>query len=181
MSTLWTPGGERTVPPRDPTGGGSTPSASGGTAARPGTQPGAGSGTGPAQEGPKAGPGRGDQEEQAIRQLEEARRQLLSAPAEDIVANHCYGLFELAALYLSARPPALVKARLAIDALAALVERLEGRLGTHEPDMRDALTQIRLAFVQIQQAPATKSGETTTEGSPAPGENDAPGESAADS
>jgi hypothetical protein len=130
------------------------------------------------QEGPKAGPGRGDQEEQAIRQLEEARRQLLSAPAEDIVANHCYGLFELAALYLSARPPALVKARLAIDALAALVERLEGRLGTHEPDMRDALTQIRLAFVQIQQAPATKSGETTTEGSPAPGENDAPGESA---
>ena len=38
------------------------------------------------------------------------------------MANHCYGLFELAAVYLSQQPPLLAQARLAIDAL-----RLPGR------------------------------------------------------
>ena len=46
-----------------------------------------------------------------------------------VVANHAYGLFELAALHLSAKPPSLDQARLAVDALGALVEGLGDRLG----------------------------------------------------
>ena len=65
------------------------------------------------------------------------------------MANHAYGLFELAAIHLSQRPARLDQARLAVDAMGALVEGLAGRLGAAEPSLRDALTQIRLAFVQI--------------------------------
>ncbi len=80
--------------------------------------------------------------------------QLLATPAADVVANHCYGMFELAALHLGARPPQLAEARVAIDALAAVVEALGDRLGEAAPTLRDALAQIRLAYVQI----ATASG-----------------------
>ena len=67
------------------------------------------------------------------------------------MANHAYGLFELAAIHLSQQPPRLDQARLAVDAMAALVEGLGGRLGEAEPSLRDALAQIRLAFVQISE------------------------------
>ncbi len=91
--------------------------------------------------------------------LEELRRQLLSTPAEVVVANHVYGLFELAAIHLSQGPPDLGQARLAVDAMAALVEGLQGRLGDAEPSLRDALAQIRLAFVQISESSAAAGGE----------------------
>jgi hypothetical protein len=82
-------------------------------------------------------------------ELDEVRRQLLEAPVEVVVANHAYGLFELAALHLSALPPNLDQARLAVDALGALITGLEGKLGQVEPALMDALAQIRLAYVQI--------------------------------
>ena len=96
--------------------------------------------------------------------LEELRGQLLATPVEVVVANHAYGLFELAAIHLSERPPALGQARLAIDALGAIVEGLAGRMGDAEPSLVDALAQIRMAFVQIQ---ATLE---QTPGQPPPGE-----------
>jgi hypothetical protein len=77
------------------------------------------------------------------------RDQLAHTPAAAVVANHCLGLFELAALHISLQPPQLDQAALAIDGLGAIVERLEGRLGEDEPTLRDALAQIRLAFVQV--------------------------------
>jgi hypothetical protein len=93
----------------------------------------------------EAGAGAGYDEET----LDEVRRQLLGAPVEVVIGNHAYGLFELAAIHLSARPPNLEQARLAVDALAAIVEGLEGRLGQVEASLREALAQIRLAYVQI--------------------------------
>ncbi len=69
-----------------------------------------------------------------------------------VVANHCYGLFELAAVYLSQQPPLLERAQLAIDALGCLVGGLEGRLGEAEPSLKDGLSQLRLAYVQIDAA-----------------------------
>lgn len=65
------------------------------------------------------------------------------------MANHAYGLFELAAIHLSQQPPNLEEARLAVDALGALVGGLTGRLGEAESSLNDALAQIRLTFVQI--------------------------------
>jgi len=82
----------------------------------------------------------------------ELRRQLAETPAEMVVANHAYGLFELAALHLSLNPPNLAEAQLAIDALGALVEGLAGRLGEEEPQLKEGLTQLRLAFVQLKAA-----------------------------
>jgi hypothetical protein len=80
------------------------------------------------------------------------RAQLANTPAEVVVANHCYGLFELAAVYLSQQPPLLSQARLAIDALGALITGLEGRLGEAEDQLKEGVTQLRLAYVQIDGA-----------------------------
>ncbi len=75
----------------------------------------------------------------------------MSTPAEVVVANHAYGLFELAAIHLSQQPPNLDEARLAVDALGAIVGGLAGRLGEAETSLLDALAQIRLTYVQISE------------------------------
>ncbi len=131
MSTLWTPDGEHPVGrPDDP---------------------------GPAQTssdplGPDGGEPAELGEEELAAQVEAMRSELASSPVEVVVANHCYGLFELAAVYLSQQPPLLDQARLAIDALGCLVDGLEGRLGEGEDGLRDGLSQLRLAYVQIDGA-----------------------------
>jgi hypothetical protein len=141
MSTLWTPDGERPVrrePPRPST---------------PPTDQGA-SGQGPAdsaQGGQDAGGEAGISADEAA-QLAALREQLARTPAAVIVANHAFGLFELAALHLSSQPPGLDDARLAIDGLGALVDGLAGRLGEAEPQLADGLAQLRMAFVQISAA-----------------------------
>jgi hypothetical protein len=124
VGTIWTPSGEQPVGDEG----------SGGAA---GTPPG------------------GDEEqvpEELEAELAEVQRQLLETPASVIIANHAIGLFQLAALHLNQQPPNFVDAQLAIDALGALVEGLGDRLGPDEEALRDALAQIRLAFVQIKSA-----------------------------
>ncbi len=74
------------------------------------------------------------------------------------MANHCYGLFELAAVYLSQTPPLLDQARLAIDALGYLVDGLGERLGEAAGTLKDALAQIRLAFVELARAGGDAAG-----------------------
>ncbi len=96
--------------------------------------------------------------------LDELRRQLLGTPAEVVVANHAYGLFELAAIHLSQQPPRRDQARLAVDAMATLVEGLAGRLGEAETSLKDALAQIRLAYVQISESSSAPDGEPGTGG-----------------
>ena len=87
---------------------------------------------------------------QAEREMSEARSRLAEIPAEVVVTNHVMGLYELAAIHLSADPPDLRQAVLAIDAVACLVDGLGNRLGDDAPTMQDALANIRLAFVQIK-------------------------------
>jgi hypothetical protein len=82
--------------------------------------------------------------------LREARARLAEVPAGTVVVNHVMGLYELAAIHLSATPPKLADAALAIDAVACLVEGLGERLGPETPTLRDALGNIRIAFVQIK-------------------------------
>lgn len=88
--------------------------------------------------------------------IDEARRRVAEAPAEVVVVNHVMGLYELAAIHLSAPRPDLAAAALAIDAVACLVEGLGDRLGSESATMRDALANIRLAFVQIKARAATE-------------------------
>jgi len=89
---------------------------------------------------------------QAMMQRAEVQRQVVESPVEMQVANHAAGLFELAALHLQHPPPNMAEAKLAIDALAGLLAGVSGRLGEHEPDLLAMLSQIQLAFVQVQGA-----------------------------
>jgi hypothetical protein len=141
MSSLWTPSGEHfpekeggATPPPPPPPGGSAP---------------------PDEEEPLSA--------EAQAEIDAMRQQLANSPAEVVVANHCYGLFELAAVYLSQTPPMLFQARLAIDGLGSLLDGLKGRLGEAEPSLLDALSQLRLAFVQLEgvERAAAESAATT--------------------
>lgn len=96
-------------------------------------------------------------------ELLEVAKHLAAAPAEDVIANHCYGLFELAALHLSQQPPQLDKARLVIDALGLLVDGLGERLGQHAGALADGLSQLRLAFVRISSATPASDGHSSPE------------------
>ena len=90
-----------------------------------------------------------DEAQQAIN---EARDRLAGIPAELVVSNHVMGLYELAAIHLGSEPPSLTEAALAIDAVGCLVEGLGARLGPDSDTLVAALSNIRLAFVQIKDA-----------------------------
>jgi hypothetical protein len=97
-------------------------------------------------------------EEEVQARMAELREQLARTPAEVVIANHALGLFELARLHLSLAPPQLDQASLAIDALAAVVERLGDRLGAAAPELAEGLAQLRMAFVRIHAAQEGESG-----------------------
>jgi hypothetical protein len=82
-------------------------------------------------------------------QMEQVRNELLGVPAAVVLANHAMGIYELAAIHLTASEPQLAEASLAIDALGTLVDGLAGRLGEAEPTLREALTQLRSAYVEV--------------------------------
>ncbi len=153
MSSLWTPEGEHRVPrPGDAGSGTAGPAGPGGPQAQ--GEPGR----------PGAEPGTMTEEELAAEEeLLEVAKHLAAAPAEDVVANHCYGLFELAALHLSQQPPQLDKARLAIDSLGLLVDGLGDRLGQHAGALAEGLSQLRLAFVRIAAAGPASDGQAGPE------------------
>ena len=91
-----------------------------------------------------------DDMDAAAEVLADARQRLAEVPAELVVANHAMGLYELAAIHLSAYPPNLNGAVLAIDALGCLVDGLGERIGDNHAVLKDALENIRLAFVQVK-------------------------------
>ena len=90
--------------------------------------------------------------------IDAARQRLAEVPAEVVVTNHVMGLYELAAIHLSAVPPDLESAALAIDAVGCLVEGLGDRIGSDAGTMRDALANIRMAFVEIKGRTADAAG-----------------------
>jgi hypothetical protein len=162
MSTFWTPDGERPIG-REP-------------APAPSAAP-AGGAAGPFGAGGPGGPNDLNEEltaedEAAMTQLQE---QLAATPVELVIANHAFGLFELAALHLSIQPPQLLQARLAIDALGALVEGLAGKLGDYESQLVEGLANLRLAFVQIRGAAQAAAGAPPSSPYPGPGAGSAAG------
>jgi hypothetical protein len=135
--SLWTPGGEHQVP-REP---------------QPGPAPaGRPAGGGPGPEGltlDDLSPEERARAEQMIREMAEAQQRIAEAPVEAVIANHLAGFYELAAIHLQQDPPQLDAATTAIDAFAAVLERLEGKLGEVEDDLTAMLQNIQMAFVQI--------------------------------
>jgi hypothetical protein len=86
-------------------------------------------------------------------ELRRVRAEIAETPAVDIVANHAIGLWQLAVLHLNpeaGQPLRLAEAAVAIDAMGGIVEALGDRLGEHAEPLRGAVTQLRLAFVEVQ-------------------------------
>jgi hypothetical protein len=88
-------------------------------------------------------------------ELAAARARLAQVRAATVVANHAMGLYELAAIHLSLDPPNFGEATVAIDAMAALIDRLPGRLGDDEATLRESLSQLRMAFVVLRDREAS--------------------------
>lgn len=144
MSSLWTPGGEHEVPrEQSPPPGG----AAGQGADQGGRRIEVDAETAAALEA--MSPEERAQAEQMIAEMAQARAELAGTPAAVVVANHAMGLYELAAIHLSQQPPNLAEAEVAVDALAALVEKLQGRLGDAEATLNQALNQLQMAFVEL--------------------------------
>jgi hypothetical protein len=135
--SLWTPSGEHPV---DRPGRSSTPQPD-----QSSPSPGAGPTEADLE---NLSPEEREQLEAMSRQVEEARRQLLQAPAGPVVGQQALQFYELAALHLSQPEPKLDDARIAIDALAAVVDALGPRLGEAENPLRQAVHQLQLAFVE---------------------------------
>lgn len=131
MSSIWTPGGERPVSPKSsaPEPAEASPSPGGATGDRSELSP--------------------EQQAQLEAELAAMQEEVATTPASVVIANHAVGLFQLAAIHLNRQPPNLAEGRLAIDAMAALVEGMAGRLGDEEQPLRDGLAQLRMAFVQL--------------------------------
>jgi hypothetical protein len=128
MSTFWTPSGERPIPRDEP----------GAPAPPPGAQPSA---------------DEDDISEEELRaELRAMQEQMLRTPAAIVVANHCIGLVELAALHLNQDPPNLADAQIAIDALAGIIDAVGARMGDNGPALRQALNQMRMAFIEAKTA-----------------------------
>ncbi len=96
------------------------------------------------------------EEQEQVRQMQaemaDARARLLETPAAVVIANHAMGLYELGAIHLTADPPQLTEASVAIDALAAIVDSVGDRLGEPLPTLKQALSQLRAAYVQVHSA-----------------------------
>lgn len=88
-------------------------------------------------------------------ELEQLQADLAGSDPAVVISNHCYGLFELAAVYLSLQPPRLDAAQMAIDALAGVLDGLGDRLGETAGPLREGLAQLRLGWVQVAAAKAT--------------------------
>ncbi len=141
--SLWTPGGEVPIernPGPDPT---EPPAPDGGAAGMVGA---------PSLD--DLSPEERQQAEEMVAQMAEVQRQVLSAPASQFVINHVVGLYELGAIHLGQPEPDLAAAQLAIDAMAALLDATEARLGEDAVSLRDALTQMQMVFVQMKAASA---------------------------
>jgi hypothetical protein len=88
------------------------------------------------------------QYEQMVTEMAEVQRQVLAAPAAQVITNHVAGFYELAALHLSQEDPRFDEAQVAIDAMSGVLGAVGDRLGEHTEALRAALNQLQLAFVQ---------------------------------
>lgn len=93
-------------------------------------------------------------DEELEAELRAMQEQMVRTPAAIVVANHCIGLVELAALHLGQNPPNLGDAQIAIDALAGILDALGSRMGENGPPLRQALNQMRMAYVEAKTAAA---------------------------
>lgn len=131
--SLWTPGGEV---PIEPTKGPEADSPA--TAETPDG----------GADLPELSPEEQEKAREMAKAMADSRQQILETGVPALLANHAMGMYELAAIHLTAEEPDFSETRLAIDALKIFVEGLKGRLGEVEETLVEALHQIQLGYVQ---------------------------------
>ena len=89
--------------------------------------------------------------EAMVKEMAAAQERIAQTPVAVVISTHLMGLYELAAIHLSQQPPNLKDASLAIDALGAVMDKLINQLGESEETLKDALHQIRMAYVSLEQ------------------------------
>jgi hypothetical protein len=132
VSSLWTPYGEEPVPPA----GAPQPPSSGGPGGGPGGEP-----------PPGGGPDDIDPE-----QMREMLERLAATPVEAIVTQFAVELQEISVLHLglaAERPESLASAKIAIDAMGALVDGVGDRFGPNAEPLRQAVAALRLGYVEV--------------------------------
>lgn len=134
--TIWTPRGEHEL---------SRDSSDNSQPAPPHNQP---PSSGVAAHDPEIDPQAQQEYEQ---QLAEIRQNILETPIELILAQHFFGLSEIAIIHLSNDNPNLEAARLVINAMDGLMSATQGELGDAEEALQLALHQIQLEFVNVSQ------------------------------
>ena len=90
------------------------------------------------------------QAEAMIAEMAQVQQQIAETPAAQLVANHVMGLYELAAIKLSQEPARFVEAQLAIDAMQAVLDTTGDRLGDDAAPLRQGLSQLQMAFVELK-------------------------------
>jgi hypothetical protein len=151
MGSLWTPGGEREVPPKDER-----------PPERAVDAPGDDPGDDPLR---AAAAAIGvdldalDEEERAqlraeLEEMMSVRRQVAATPVADVLANHMMRLFDLVTIYLEASPPGFAEAATVIEAYRGMLEAVRDRLGDHAAMLGEALGQAQMLFVQVKDATA---------------------------
>lgn len=152
MSSLWTPGGERPVPP---------------SAAPPDELD--GDVTGDPLRAAAAAIGvdldslTDDERTQLQAELAEmmrVRREVAATPASEMLANYLMRFFDLATIYLESEPPAFAEAATVIEAFRSVLDGLGERLGEHQPMLTEALGQLQMVFVQVKQQTETSAPDS---------------------
>ena len=155
MSSLWTPGGERPVPP---------------SAAPPDELDELdGDVTGDPLRAAAAAIGvdldslTDDERTQLQAELAEmmrVRREVAATPASEMLANYLMRFFDLATIYLESEPPAFAEAATVIEAFRSVLDGLGERLGEHQPMLTEALGQLQMVFVQVKQQTETSAPDS---------------------
>ena len=155
MSSLWTPGGERPVPP---------------SAAPPDELDELdGDVTGDPLRAAAAAIGvdldslTDDERTQLQAELAEmmrVRREVAATPAAEMLANYLMRFFDLATIYLESEPPAFAEAATVIEAFRSVLDGLGERLGEHQPMLTEALGQLQMVFVQVKQQTETSAPDS---------------------
>jgi hypothetical protein len=100
-------------------------------------------------------PSGGQQAPDEAQLLAQMREYLANVSAADLVTELAAQLLSMATIRLGLPPERhaefsdLRQARLLIDALAGLLDGAAGQLGPVEPQLRDGLAQMRLAWVEL--------------------------------
>lgn len=90
-----------------------------------------------------------EEHEVLTKEFEETRKRIAESPPEQIIATHVIGLRELAFIHLSKETPDLEGARLAINALAGIVNEVGDELGEYTEPIKGILNEIQMAYVKI--------------------------------